>query len=165
MILILILIMIMIMKRMIKTKMINDHFDETKENGFKRENNDNFRLPSTSVPSLSSPYFSSQVPILCNPSNRSSNVFLGFFLTLNNIPVYMQWLSYVAYVRYGFEGTMMVSMFDSGKKNQCSIRVGACHATIKNTNRDANTGNIRVRAGEACVQPGLLPLQIPTQVS
>ena len=90
---------------------------------------------------------------------------LGFFLTLNNIPVYMQWLSYVAYVRYGFEGTMMVSMFDLVKKKQCSIRVGACHATIKNTNRDANTGNIRVRAGEACVQPGLLPLQIPTQVS
>ena len=121
-ILILILIMIMIMKRMIKTKMINDHFDETKENGFKRENNDNFRLPSTSVPSLSSPYFSSQVPILFNRSNRSSNVFLGFFLTLNNIPVYMQWLSYVAYVRYGFEGTMMVSMFDSGKKNKKTMQ-------------------------------------------
>ena len=34
----------------------------------------------------------------------------GFFLTLNNIPVYMQWLSYVAYVRYGFEGTMMVGI-------------------------------------------------------
>ena len=35
----------------------------------------------------------------------------GFFLTLNNIPVYMQWLSYVAYVRYGFEGTMMVGIY------------------------------------------------------
>ena len=32
--------------------------------------------------------------------------FTGFFLSLNNIPVYMQWLSYVAYVRYGFKGTM-----------------------------------------------------------
>ena len=28
-------------------------------------------------------------------------------MSLNNIPTLMQWLSYVAYVRYGFEGTML----------------------------------------------------------
>ena len=28
-------------------------------------------------------------------------------MTLENIPFYMHWMSYVAYTRYGFEGTML----------------------------------------------------------
>ena len=156
---------------MIKTKMVNDHFDEANENGsVSRERImtiSGCRLPRSRHCHPHTSLLRFQFSATHQTDLQMFFFLLGFFLTLNNIPVYMQWLSYVAYVRYGFEGTMMVSMFDSGKKtkNQCSIRVGACHATIKNTNRDANTGNIRVRAGEACVQPGLLPLQIPTQVS
>ena len=72
----------------------------------------------------------------------------GFFLSLNNIPIYMQWLSYVAYVRYGFEGTMhAIYGFQRGKL------VSTIYDQFKHSN-----------CWYLGMQPAILSLQISSQV-
>ncbi|KAF0308414.1 ATP-binding cassette sub-family G member 4 [Amphibalanus amphitrite] len=41
-------------------------------------------------------------------------LFSGFFLTLNAIPVYLSWISYLSYARYSFEG-LMLAVYGNGR--------------------------------------------------